>query len=343
MDQPVNAASSGNYGGPPLQLIHETTDLTYNSQTCHRHRHRHRHRHIHLHLHQGCMDSPLANKLWRLLSEENRGILKGKRIYMTSPNPATSFSMNPVQDPFYHFSMITTPAISAYSRANNDSGGNETSGGNGNYYNRVQPIVMNQPSNNVDMMPQQRQQMMYYDDYRAMQGQAQTPAQGRPVTNMINPMPARYHELQSGAVIISYSQQVSNIPQSFFQKDVFYKEHSLQAAIHNSNASNNRSFYSSGAAPNSSLPISESVSNRSLRNNNCGIGTGPSSDNISNYDRKVEVHVTVNESISSAVMANAVDSGNTNTISGNMKRSEEGRSYLSSLDAITKAGMLGNY
>ena len=73
--------------------------------------------------------------------------------------------------------MITTPAISAYSRANNDSGGNGTSGGNGNYYNRVQPIVMNQPSNNVDMMPQQRQQMMYYDDYRAMQGQAQTPAQ----------------------------------------------------------------------------------------------------------------------------------------------------------------------
>lgn len=275
---------------------------------------------------------------------KSRYIKGEKNIYDVSKTPLQASQSNPVQDPFYHFSMITTPAISAYSRANNDSGGNGTSGGNGNYYNRVQPIVMNQPSNNVDMMPQQRQQMMYYDDYRAMQGQAQTPAQGRPVTNMINPMPARYHELQSGGSNNNqYSQQVSNIPQSFFQKDVFYKEHSLQAAIHNSNASNNRSFYSSGAAPNSSFPISESVSNRSLRNNNCGIGTGPSSDNISNYDRKVEVHVTVNESISSAVMANAVDSGNTNTISGNMKRSEEGRSYLSSLDAITKAGMLGNY
>ena len=189
---------------------------------------------------------------------------------------------------------------------------------------------MGQHDNNSNTMNARRQQLMYYDDYRAMQEQAL----GTPIENAMKPVSVPFDRMHPSMSRdnIQYSQQYSNIPQSFFQKDLFYKEHSIQAAIYNGNV-NNRPVYSSivSQRPDCSAPVKES-----LMYNGVMRGALPGSAHSTSTDFSVGSDV-----ISSTTLGNTVDLGN--TISGNIRRSEEGQSALKSLDAVNKAGMFSRY
>ena len=337
VDQPT-PVSSGNYGGPPLPIDPQTygpyrhqlgtsipppsTASSSSSNTSKQT------------LDQQVFEAPRPKK-----SRYNKG---DKNTLDVSRTQLQTSQVNSVQDPSY-YSMITTPAISAYSRVNSDGAG--TVGNNRHYSNQLQPGGIHQHGNNLDLMHPQRQQLLYYDDYRAMQWHAT----GRPIKNA-NPASTPYDRMHPNTSTNNdqYSQHSSNIPQSFFQKDVFYKEHSLQAAIHNNTT--NRSVYPSLALqmPESSFHIQDSMQNGAhnhmLYNGMIGYVSDTdsgSSNNRTDTEKTTNVHTSVNEYLTSTILDDTTNLGN--TISGNINRSEEGQSALKSLDAVSKAGMFGNY
>lgn len=338
VDQTTPPVSSGNYGGPPLPIDPLTygpygqqpgTSMPSSSAAPSSSSSRRSDKQS---LDQQAFSVPQLKK-----TRYNKG---DKSIHDVSRTPLQATQMNSIHDPSYHYSMITTPAISAYSRVNNDSIG--TCDNSGNYISQIPPGGLNQRHGNNP----QRQQLLYYDDYRAMQGQAT----GRSI-KFINPTSAPYDGVHYNISNSNeqYSQQSSNIPQSFFNKGVFYKEHSLQAAIHNN--ANDRSVYTH--IPDSSFPAQTSFHNRGDINAamyNGMVGYGPDSNSSSSSgsgndtnitDETSNVHTSVNERLSSTISDDLTNLGN--TISGNINRSKEGQSALKSLDAVSRAGMFGNY